>query len=609
MIKTLLKFSPIPVILLSAAFWNNLHHPKAIYVLAAGSIVIALLSIKEVKPDTEKLKRLLIGFSIVSLVALFFSQTKNVGLNEILMESAVILLIVSLITSRYWVQFFYTTIPFIIGIQGFYSIIQYLTREESRVAGTFLSNIVEANYFPNALGLFWVITIPILWISENKKFSLTSILLTVLGVTSLFLTFSRGAIIAFALVCVIAGISFLRNGHTKKIVAVVVSIAVSALLAFGLTQVRGASELEANSIVDKATFQGTEAVTSVGERSQFFGGSLKLMLDRPLIGFGPSSFSYVYPKVQPMLLANAPHPHNVYLKVGVERGVIAMLILLAFTLAFGMTTVEKLKNIKEKRRVNATMIGAALVGGLAHNLIDFNFNFVLNIVIYGCLIALMIHMTNESKAEKKINKGLIFMTVVTVGLLGLSFMAHLHYSTAKTIFEDNRVGAIQALEAIGSRGYEDSHFIASDLYKQEGRLDAARRALVMQVDSNMHDAAAYNSYGLIAQSNSKAVDAFFNARETDPMNFFAYHLNYYRSLRDNSTLEDIRSSSQSVLDLLIDYIPLAKDNIHYTAQTGNIDDAIRLSQFFETYGDRRLRHKFKSARDQLEGFKEGFASN
>jgi O-antigen ligase len=42
--------------------------------------------------------------------------------------------------------------------------------------------------------------------------------------------------------------------------------------------------------------------------------------ERPMIGFGPGTFRFVQPQLQHEVLATSDHPHNVFLKLAMERG-------------------------------------------------------------------------------------------------------------------------------------------------------------------------------------------------------------------------------------------------------------------------------------------------
>lgn len=86
---------------------------------------------------------------------------------------------------------------------------------------------------------------------------------------------------------------------------------------------------------EKANSQTSENITSIGIRVIFAQNTLELIQQKPLFGYGTSSFKTVYSahvaaKYQDWRGAPASDPHNQYLFVWLENGLVGLLIFLAY---------------------------------------------------------------------------------------------------------------------------------------------------------------------------------------------------------------------------------------------------------------------------------------
>lgn len=52
--------------------------------------------------------------------------------------------------------------------------------------------------------------------------------------------------------------------------------------------------------------------------------ALRLIVERPFMGWGPGSFAYLYPQLQETLVPFSAHPHSFILRLGVESGLLAV---------------------------------------------------------------------------------------------------------------------------------------------------------------------------------------------------------------------------------------------------------------------------------------------
>jgi len=76
-----------------------------------------------------------------------------------------------------------------------------------------------------------------------------------------------------------------------------------------------------------------DEVTSVGLRISFVKNSLQLIKKHPLFGTGTGSFQSEYANIKPAPVVKTHNPHNEYLHIGVQFGILGIILLL---LNFGM---------------------------------------------------------------------------------------------------------------------------------------------------------------------------------------------------------------------------------------------------------------------------------
>jgi len=73
-----------------------------------------------------------------------------------------------------------------------------------------------------------------------------------------------------------------------------------------------------------------QAQTSMGQRYMFWRYSLKLIAEKPLFGHGTGSFAKEYERIALNETMKTKNPHNEFLMVGVQLGVVGLLVYLGF---------------------------------------------------------------------------------------------------------------------------------------------------------------------------------------------------------------------------------------------------------------------------------------
>ncbi len=283
---------------------------------------------------------------------------------------------------------------FIAGLTTF-GLVLYTKTEPDRLFGTFAEMPGLMSNYPNGFALAILTILPFcIWktITEKKNHTPWTVVTAVL-LAGLTLTFSRGAWIT---ACLETGaiIMISRKKWSEKTGRqVILTIIIGGALVMAAQFIR-ATTFHTNTIEEKITLESQEKNTSTSDRIAFWKGSIKLMKQHPITGYGSGNFAFVYPKYQKDLLANSTHPHNILLKIAVENGLPAALLFLFLVSAIlwkGMRSSEEI-----------TKIFAIGFGGiLVHNLVDYNLNLALNNIIFWLFAGIITASCWQSKTEEK----------------------------------------------------------------------------------------------------------------------------------------------------------------------------------------------------------------
>ncbi|MFZ3373602.1 MAG: O-antigen ligase family protein, partial [Desulfitobacteriaceae bacterium] len=131
---------------------------------------------------------------------------------------------------------------------------------------------------------------------------------------------------------------------------------------------------------------------AVEERFTIYGDTVKMVLQRPLTGYGGGGWSTAYRSVQSYLY-NSTETHSIFFKVVVETGLLGLLALMLIPFALIRMTQRTLGLFKESNSNNQSgyfwVTVMAAVGIIAHALIDFDLSEgALSLLLWGLLAIL-----------------------------------------------------------------------------------------------------------------------------------------------------------------------------------------------------------------------------
>jgi O-antigen ligase len=335
------------------------------------------------------------GFVAWTFLSFLHSKTANYGFDEVLQTGSLALIFTWVVRRGSSDQTFFERMVYAVTIAtiaaGVIGAFVYILQPVNRFVGTFFDFRFHTDYWPNAWAQYLLLAWPMVTLWALGKTEHRSLRLIILGVVFgwLALSYSRGALIASAGQLVLWGAIFIISRKSMKDWAEyakrIAIVALTASFVFSITNQMRASVFDVQSVSEKVTFTASEGSSSVSERRDFWEQAIDLSFEEPLFGWGPYSFRFVQPRLQTSVLATSDHPHNVFLKYAMERGWIAVILFAGF---LGLILLGFTKQDLRTRRANPLIFPfLSVVGVTAHNLIDYNLQFVGVALLFWVLLA------------------------------------------------------------------------------------------------------------------------------------------------------------------------------------------------------------------------------
>jgi O-antigen ligase len=544
-----------------------------VIVLGVLLLIFAGLEYKKKRERAGCEEAFLLIFMAAVLASFYFSQVKTLGFSEVLAFLAVsTTYLVFAHRKLSWLRSFLKVVAVggvLAVLVGFYL---YFTEAEVRMAGPFFNILYHANIWPNAFALFLLMVWPLLLVFTDKKrwfgWALAALGLVI---AALLLSYSRGALIAFAGQLVLLGLYFRRDllgekGRGLKKVGLVVVLALAIFM--GANEIRD-NQYEVIDVEERANFDNSEGLTSKTERLDFWMGAVELTGEKPLFGWGPYSFRYAYNPIQKTMLGASDHPHNIFLKISSENGLIALGAFLAFLLSIVLVVWRRFPSLKRKEKDLVVILSVAVAGAFAHNLIDYNFNFIANLLLLFLYLAFIRSLVVKKEEKRALSGTVNLLLAIAIALVAIfegsllvlaetdeSHLSQSFYPRNHYINEADR--ALQAKDFEASLAFIDGHLMLHQLDPQSYYLKG-----VIFCDRE------YEDYDLLACG-----DNFGRAIELNPLNDWNYYRDYFRVLAQmpgKNLNEEMQEFLLEVLPMIETYFRMVENNVHFTAYTSNVE--------------------------------------
>jgi len=115
-----------------------------------------------------------------------------------------------------------------------------------------------------------------------------------------------------------------------------IALLISALLALTYTTSHNFSSRVSEALQEMKTYHSTSSRTSLGMRFDWWQNSIDLIIERPVFGYGTGSFQAAQSdliKKQKSQTQPSDNPHNEYLLIGVQTGLVGMAVFIALLLS------------------------------------------------------------------------------------------------------------------------------------------------------------------------------------------------------------------------------------------------------------------------------------
>jgi len=204
----------------------------------------------------------------------------------------------------------------------------------------------------------------------------TGVMIMVIG---LFLSLSRGAIMAFSVSMMLFGtVLILNTPAQKKSWFLIISLIIVLLTVswFGW-----------NPIIERFEDASLHTDTSSRYRVHNWKDSLEIINSYPLFGTGLGTYEHVYPRYKTLIGKERwEHAHNDYLEGAIELGIPGLIIGIYI---LGGFYVMMFRVIRQRRSSLSRLLGiggmAGVTGMLIHSLVDFNFHIGANALFFSFL--------------------------------------------------------------------------------------------------------------------------------------------------------------------------------------------------------------------------------
>jgi O-antigen ligase len=217
----------------------------------------------------------------------------------------------------------------------------------------------------------------------NRKVAVAGI--AALMAASIFLSGSRGGMVAFVAQMIVLGVLLIRKRDSGWKQPLMLGGFLAVVIVFLVWM--GGNELTRR--LASIHSEAREEISG-GVRVSIDRDCLRMLIRRPLLGWGLGTFPIVYPEFRSFYTTFfVNQAHNDYLQLLVETGVAGFSIAVWFLVLVFRRAARKLKNWTEN--ASGTMTVAALlgcIGILVHSLLDFNLQIPANAALFYVLCAL-----------------------------------------------------------------------------------------------------------------------------------------------------------------------------------------------------------------------------
>lgn len=478
-------------------------------------------------------------FSIAPLTSIFGAHGRFVGLLTMLNMLFLAFLAYNLLRDESHIKKFITvtiitsTVAAIYGILQFFGLFQDGFQWSTEVTDRVFSTVGHGNHLAAYLGMTIMLSLFMLPLIKKKTYSYLLLTAILTQTVTLVLTGSRGGLIATIIALImISSAVVAKNWRTasKKIWSwilaafVILSIIVSATIIFW------------EDVKKLPFFERTEQTIAaidngyIPDRISWWRSSIDMVEERPLLGFGVSTFSDAFnrfrrPDFQTLEPGNMEdritpeHAHNEYFNIAATQGLLGLVAFLALVL-FILFRLDKMatKETNKTKSYLAFGLKAALLVYLLQ--IVLNFGVIATLTVFFLLLGAGASLAAAPKTKKYVTTSLcglpkyiitVLILLLVCGGLYITFnraAAEVHYKTALTLgAQRNYAAALDAFSQMAAlHPFEYIYFQAAGDFA----LKASEQAEVGQQTKTSMLNSAVKNYEFALQINDHHPSTYYN---------------------------------------------------------------------------------------------------
>ncbi len=250
------------------------------------------------------------------------------------------------------------------------------------------STFYESDVFAGYLLLLIPLAASLAVFSDDGLRRLMYALVTVLFVLTLAFTDSRGAILVFCFVMILWFLFVMRKRYGTLRSVAVYGLVFTVFGSFYLALNRNTPFV--HQLWEKTTNPSSWLVT-ISARLSFWKGAILIFLNHPFFGSGFDTFGRLFPMFQERFTWYSRYPHNFYLQLLSEGGILTFSILAAILVLVGQSGFRAVRASEKDIWLPLGLL-LGFLAGVLHLLVDVDSNFTLWSVLFwgeaGLLVSL-----------------------------------------------------------------------------------------------------------------------------------------------------------------------------------------------------------------------------
>lgn len=307
-------------------------------------------------------------------------------------------------------------------------------------------------YQPNVFAGFLIIPIILsFWFSLfGERMRPWGVIASIVLVTSLLLSFSRGGIISVLFALGIFLFFVVRESFSqkkllfKRLATLLFIVLVAIGSAYGLYWLKIHNQLLAtNSATEESLSplferdQQRAGETGFGYRLEMMQSARILMQERPFTGFGLNTFGQEVSRIIKSPAYWGTDPHNLYLRMCMELGVLGGLLFIVFIASIVIRQGRYLISRKEDLLSAAYFSG--FLGVLLHNGADINFMFSANVILFFVVASFLTISREQKERQAFVFPTLFFGTTLLLIPVVFIYAGAYNLTLAKDALKDQKI--------------------------------------------------------------------------------------------------------------------------------------------------------------------------